>query len=118
VHYQSDYVSRLVEQMGGLVRRALAMLREGSDEEPYELAEQAIELALDMDPNLVVRLSPQSLSSLLEMNNLDERVIQLVGEALTVQADALELGGELVAARVRREQSTAVLALLDPTRAN
>lgn len=118
MQYQSDYVMRLIEQMGGLVRRALVMLREGSDEEPYELAEQALALALDMDPELVVRLSPQSMASLLELNNLDERVIQLVGEALEVQADALELGGELVAAGIRREQSGAVLRLLDPSRAN
>lgn len=118
MQYQSDYVLRLIEQMGGLVRRALQSLREGSDEESYDLADEAIGLALDMDPSLVARLSPHSLTALLDMNNLDDRVIELVGEALLVQADALESSGELVEARVRREQSAAVLALLDPSRAN
>jgi hypothetical protein len=118
MQYQSDYVLRLIEQMGGLVRRALEVLKLGSDEESYELAEQAIGLALDIDPSLAARLAPQSLASLLEMNNLDDRVIQLVGEALLVQARALESAGEIIEAGVRRDQSAAVLALLDPSRAN
>lgn len=118
MQYQSDYVLRLIEQMGGLVRRAMEMLRYGNEEEPYELADEAIGLALDMDPRVTSRLAPRSLASLLEMNNLDDRVIGLVGEALAVQADALERSGELVDARVRREQSAAVLGLLDPNRAN
>jgi hypothetical protein len=118
MQYQSDYVLRLIEQMGGLVRRALEMLRMGNEEEPYELAEEAIALALDIDPRVASRMSPQSLTSLLELNNLDDRVIELVGEALIVQADALERTGELVDAGVRREQSAAVMSLLDPNRAN
>lgn len=118
MQYQSDYVLRLIEQIGGLVRRAVEMLRLGSDEEPYELAEEAIGLALDIDPQLAARLSPQSLAALLEMNNLDDRVIELVGSALAIQGDALERVGELMEAAVRRDQSRAVLALLDPNRAN
>ncbi len=118
MQYESDYVLRLIEQMGGLVRRALQMLRLGSDAEPYRLAEEAIGLALDIDPHVAIRLSPQSLSSLVEMTNLDARVIKLVAEALSVQADALEHIGEIVDAGFRRQQSAAVLALLDPSRAN
>ena len=118
MQYQSDYVLRLIEQLGGLVRRAIEMHRIGSDEETYELAEEAIGLALDIDPQLASRLSPQSLASLLEMNNLDDRVIELVGKALAIQGDALERVGELMQASVRRQQSEAVLALLNPNRAN
>lgn len=118
MRYQSDYVLRLIEQMGGLMREAVEMLRLGSDEEPYELAEEAIGLALDMDPALASRLSPQSLASLLEINNLDDRVIKLVGEAFAVQADALERNGDIVEGGVRRQQSAAVLGLLDPNHAN
>jgi hypothetical protein len=118
MHYESDYVLRLIEQMGGLVRRAIDRLRIGSEEETYELADEAVGLALDMDPLILHRLSPQSLVSLLELNNLDDRVIQLVGEALMLQAGALEQSGELVEASVRRDQSRAVLGMLDPARAN
>lgn len=118
MQYQSDYVLRLIEQLGGLVRRALEMARLGSDEEPYELADEAIALALDVDPALVARLAPGSLAALLDMRNLDDRVVQLVYDALMLQADVLERSGELVDAGVRREQAQAVERLLDPGRAN
>jgi len=118
VLYQSDYILRLVEQMGSLIRRALDKVRAGGAEEPYELAEQALGLALDLDPTVVARLSPSSLVSLLELNNLDDRVLELVAEALDVQALVLESGGELMEAGLRRDQADAVRRLLDPGRAN
>jgi hypothetical protein len=104
--------------MGGLVRRAMEKLRIGSDAETYELAEEAIGLALDLDAELAGRLSPQSLVAMLEINNTDERVIQLVVDALAVQADVLDRAGEIVGASVRRQQADAVRALLDPDRGN
>ncbi len=116
--YESDYVLRLVEQMAGLVRRALHALSIGSEESTYELAEEAIGLALDLDPDVVNRLAPQSLSALLELQNHDDRVLRLVAEALTAQADALEQAGEFFDAGLRREQAKAVLKMLDPNRAN
>lgn len=118
MQYQSDYVMRLIEQMGGMVRRALEMVRLGNDDEPYELAEDAIGLALDLEPDVASRLSPQSMASLLEMRNLDDRVIGLVAEALELQHEVLERNGNMIAAGVRREQAEAVRSLLDPGRAN
>lgn len=116
--YQSDYVLRMIEQIGSLIRRALESMRLGGAEESYELAEQAIGLAVDLDPQVAARLAPASLASLLELNNLDDRVIELVAEALDIQALALEGGGELIEASLRRDQAVAVRTLLDPNRAN
>jgi hypothetical protein len=118
MQYQSDYVLRLIEQMGGLIRRATEQMRSGGAEEPYELADQAIGLALDIDPAVASRLSPQSLVSLLELSNLDDRVIVLVAEALELEAEVLQSSGEMIAADVRREQASAVRSLLGPTHAN
>lgn len=119
MEYQSDYVLRLIEQMGGLIRRALERLRIGQGgDDPYDLAQQAIGLALDFDADLVVRLAPSSLASLVEMNNPDDRVIELIAEALQVEAETLEGQGEVMLASTRREQSMAVLGLLDTSRAN
>lgn len=118
MQYQSDYVLRLIEQMGGLIRRAMERYRVGSDEEPYDLAAEALGLALELEPTTIERLSPQSLAALLEMKNLDERVLSLVVEALELQADALEREGELVESNVRMQQAAAVRGLSDPMRAN
>lgn len=118
MRYQSDYVLRVIEQMGALIRRAMETLRTGSDEEPIELAEQAIGLALELDPRTVSRLSPASLASLLALNLPDDRVLDLLVEAFEVEAEALEARGEIVSARLRRDQADAVRNLLDPASAN
>lgn len=118
MQYQTDYILRLIEQMGDLVRRALAQTRAGGAEEPYELADRAIALALDMDPELIARLSPQSLASLIDINNLDERVIELMAQAMDLEAEILQGQGELVASVQRRDQAAAVRALLGPNHVN
>ena len=48
MQYQSDYILRLIEQMGSLIRRALEMERRGGNDQPYDLAGEAIGLALDI----------------------------------------------------------------------
>lgn len=118
MQYQSDYVLRLIEQMGTLIRRALERLGADTDEQPYEMLSQAVGLALDMDPALVAGLAPQSLRSLLEINNLDDRVLELMAGALEEQARILEANGDVVESSLRREQAGAVRSLLDPSRGN
>jgi hypothetical protein len=115
---QSDYVLRLIEQMGGLVRRAKEKLHIVDAEEPYEVSGQAIGLALGIDPSLASRLSPQSLVSLLKLGSLDDRVIELVAQAIELEAGALQTGGNATAAEVRREQASAARSLLGPTHAD
>ena len=110
--YQSDYILRLIEQMGALIRRALELERTGGGEQPYELAEQALGLALDIDPETAHHLSPESLAALLELSNHDDRVLELIAEALEVQADSLQADGELMASESRLCQASAVRALM------
>ena len=42
-----------------------------------------------MDPGLASRLSPESLVSLLELGGLDDRVIELVAQAIELELEAL-----------------------------
>ena len=112
MRYQTDYVLRLIEQLGGLIREALEKLGMKDAEEPCQLAGEAIGLALDMDPVLAADLSPQSLLSLLRLGSLDDRVITLVQQAIEVEAAALGNRGDVIAAGFRREQADAVRSLL------
>ncbi len=118
MQYQSDYILRIIEQMGALIRRALEQVGSPVAEEPIELAEQAIGLALDMDPAIASRLSGASLASLVAINMPDDRVLELLAQTLDIEAQALEGRGEIVFASLRREQAGAVRQLSDPNRAN
>lgn len=113
MQYETDYIMRLVEQLGSMIRKTLERLGLRHAEEPVTLASEAIGLALDMDPETASELAPQSLVSLLELRGLDRRVVELVHQAIEVEAVALEDRGEVVAAMFRREQAEAVQSLLD-----
>jgi hypothetical protein len=104
---------RLIEQLGGLIRQALEKLGIKDAEEPRQLAGQAIGLALAMDPTLASGLSPQSLVSLFKLSSLDDRVIELVLQAIEVEATALESRDDVIAAGFRHEQANAVRLLLE-----
>jgi len=109
MQYQSDYILRLIEQMGGLIRRAMERLRTGAGaDEPLELTQEALGLVIDMDPETFVRLSPQSMVTILEIGGFDERVATRVAETLEAQAEIYEVMGEFSLAVARREQAAAV----------
>jgi hypothetical protein len=119
VQYENDYVLRLIEQMGAALRLAARRFAEGApSEESLRATDDAIGAVVDMDPELFLRLSPPSMASLLEISNLDDRLITKLGEALLLQADILQGEACMVEAGVRREQAAAVLESIDPARAN
>ncbi|NTW29554.1 MAG: hypothetical protein HGA39_09375 [Coriobacteriia bacterium] len=119
VEYQNDYILRIIEQMGSAIRRAFQRFREGgAAEESIDVLDQAIGLTVDMDPQLFLRLAPHSMVSFLEISNYDDRVARKVAEALELEAEILESEGSIIDAGTRREQAAAILASLDPARAN
>lgn len=119
MQYQSDYILRIIEQMGAALREAFSRLRGGSGpEEPLALTESAIGLVVDMDPKLFLRLSPQSMVSFIEISGFDDRVVEKLIEALELEADILETEGNIIEAHVRREQAQALHDAVDPAHAN
>jgi hypothetical protein len=119
VQYQDDYILRLVEQLGSMMRLAFSRFREGQgSSEPLDVTKQAVQMIVDVDADLFVRFSPQSMVSFLELSGFDDRLVVKLAEALNLQAEILESEGALVLAGVRRQQAQAVLESIDPERAN
>lgn len=119
MEYQSDYILRLVEQMGAAIRAAFRRYREGgSAGEAIDMVDRAIGTIVDMDPAVFLRLAPQSMVSFLELSNLDRRVARKLAEALLLEADLLESSGSIAEGAIRRSQASAVLASTDPASAN
>jgi len=119
VQYQDDYILRLVEQLGSMMRLAFARFREGqSSSEPLDVTNQAIQMIVDLDADLFVKFSPQSMVAFLEISGFDDRLVMRLAEALLMQAEILESDGSILLAGVRREQAKAVRESIDPGRAN
>ena len=110
---ENDYILRLIEQLGAMIRAALAKVGVKGAEEHREVAGQAIGLALSMDPAMASDLAPESLVSLLRLSDLDDRVMALLQQALEVEAVAYEDHGDLTTAMLRRDQAEAVRSLLE-----
>jgi hypothetical protein len=104
---------RLIEQLGAMIRLALEKLGAKDPDEPCRLAGQAIGTALTMDPALASSLAPQSLVALLQLGDLDYRVVELVAQAIEVEATALENQGDVVGSEFRYQQASAVRSLLE-----
>jgi hypothetical protein len=119
LQYQSDYVLRIIEQMGAALREAFLRFRSGAEpEEPLALTEAAIGLVVDMDPKLFLRLSPQSMVAFMEISDFDDRLVCKLVEALELEADILDTEGNIVESGVRREQAKALAEAIDPAHAN
>jgi hypothetical protein len=119
MQYQNDHILRLVEQLGSMMRLAFMRFREGEgSSEPLDVTNQAIQMVVDVEPDLFLRFSPQSMVSFLELSGFDDRLVVKLAEAMSLQAEILESEGSLVAAGIRREQVAAVLESIDPARAN
>ncbi|NTU71981.1 MAG: hypothetical protein HGB10_09225 [Coriobacteriia bacterium] len=119
MQYQSDYILRIIEQMGSALREAFVRFRGGADvSEPLEIIGEAIGLVVDMDPSLFLRLSPQSMVSFVEIAGFDDRLVMKLVEALELEADIFDSEGDIILATVRREQAHALNGALDPSRAN
>jgi hypothetical protein len=119
VEYRSDDEVRVIEEMDAVLRAASQRFSEGaSAQESIDATNGAISLAVEMPAELFVRMSPQTMVSLLEVSTSDDRMLQKVAEALLIQADVFQAEGYLIEAGARREQASAVLEFIDPARAN
>lgn len=119
MQYHSEDDARVVEEMETALRAASQRFAEGaSAQESIDATNGAISLAVEMPAELFVRMSPQTMVSLLEVSTSDDRMLQKVAEALLIQADVFQAEGLMIEAGARREQATAVLEFIDPARAN
>jgi hypothetical protein len=119
VYYRSDDMSRVIAEMDTVLRIASQRFAQGaSARESMDAANDAIRLAVDMPAEHFVQMSPQTMVSLLEVSTSDDRMLAKVAEALLLQSDVLLAEGMLIEAGARRDQATAVLEYIDPSRAN
>lgn len=108
--YQSDYILRLIEQMGTLLRRVLSALREHRPDEVLELTDGALETALGMSSAAHGSLTGEALVAVLGGGgNVDPGLALVVGEALLRRGQAHTLLGQEPSARHELERAEAVL---------
>jgi hypothetical protein len=108
--YQSDYILRMIAQMGGLLRRAIAELRT-DPAEALRLAEEAVRASSDAGLPLIDALSSEGLVAYVSAGgDVDAARAVVLARALNARADALAAGGNVARAAEQRAKADALLA--------
>ena len=88
--YEQDYILRIIGLWGQAIRRALESLRLGHEADALDYTEHAIGLALDTDPSLALRLTPDGLVAYLGIGGaIDARRAQMLADAFDARAKVL-----------------------------
>ncbi len=108
--YESDYILRIIAQLGGLLRRAIAELR-NDPAEALRLAEEAVRTSSDAGLALIDALSAEGLVAYVSAGgDVDVARAVVLSRALQARADALEAGGGAARAAEQRAKADALLA--------
>jgi len=111
---QQDYLMRLIVNLAIAMREALARSGGLSDTAGQRLhLEDAIGEAADMDPDVLLALAPESISTMLWLGNLNDSVAEYIVHALMLDANYLDEDGYDELASLRRQQAQAIASSFD-----
>lgn len=105
---QRDYLLEVISRFVEAIMRALRLAVQQQDRTGCQEVERAVAELLDLDPETMGVLAPQSLVQMMELSGLGESVASYVGYALDRVADVYEDRGEQGLADFRRAQAEAV----------
>jgi hypothetical protein len=111
VPYQADYVLRLIEQLGAVIRglkQRLSGAKPAADEDSEGAVAQAISLVLGVDPLVASKLSPQTLATMVELGGVHADVRASLVEVIELDSRLLEEAGRPAEAETRRAQAAAL----------
>ena len=104
---QKDYILEIVgDFVDGVAKHLDAAL--AGDAEATGAVEQDVAGLLDLDPEVALTLSPDSLVTMMVLSGMGDSVAAYVAFSLTRLADAYEAQGDVDTAALRRAQAAAV----------
>lgn len=113
--YQTDWLLRQIEQMGDVMRRLIAALREHRPADAIQLTREAVGELLDTDPTLVDVLTGDGLVTLLSAGGpVDAFRAHMLAELLMARADAFGQLGQAADAARERQRAAALLQAAAP----
>jgi hypothetical protein len=92
--YESDYILRIIQQMGAILRRMIEELRGEKPGDVYETSREALQLLLGLPPTLADTLTAEGLVALLSPGGLfDPERGRLAAEVFVRRAQAGAIAG-------------------------
>ncbi len=113
--YQTDWLLRQIEQMGDVLRRLIAALREHRPDDAIELTRESVRDLLDTDSGVIDALTGDGLVTLLSAGGeLDAFRAHMLAELLVARADAHAMAGRDADAAVERGRARTLLEAVAP----
>jgi hypothetical protein len=112
--YEKDYILRVIDQMGVLLRAMLNEIRAAHGQSALELSREALQLLLGLPPTVAETLTFEGYLALLSPGGIfDAERGRLVAEVLVRRVEALTLDGETAQAARERDKAVRLLDVLD-----
>ena len=110
--YETDYILRIIQQMGAILRRMMEEMRGERPGEVYDTSREALQLLLGIPPTLTDALTAEGLVALLSPGGIfDPERGRLAAEVFVRRAQAGALLGDEAGAAVDRAKAVRLIAL-------
>ena len=110
--YETDYILRIIQQVGAILRRMIEQLRGEHPGEVFETSREALQLLLGLPPSLADSLTADGLVALLSPGGMfDPERGRLVAEVFVRRAQAGVLAGLAESVAVDRAKALRLIAL-------
>ena len=108
-----DYLLEVIAQFVDAVTEALGLARKRHDPEAARAAEEAVAGLLDLDADVALRLSPDSLVTMMHLSGVGDSLAEYVTYTLRELGDVYEELGDQETAQLRRQQALTVASSFD-----
>ena len=110
--YETDYILRIIQQMGAILRRMMEEMRGERPGEVYDTSREALQLLLGIPPTLTDSLTAEGLVALLSPGGMfDPERGRLAAEIFVRRAQAGTLLGDEAGVAVDRAKALRLISL-------
>lgn len=107
--FEQDYLMRILLQYAEILRRSWFTAKEDRDpKRAADMLEDAVGEATDLDGNVLLSLSPDSIASVLQVSGVDPNVVEYVARSLMLASTYLDEAGDTALSQVRMGQARAL----------
>lgn len=111
--YEEDYILRVIDQMGIMLRAMLSEVRQKKTEQVYETSRESMQVLLGLPPTVAETLTADGFVAMLSVGGeFDTKRGRLVAEVLTRRAQAAARSGDAEVAASEAVKATRLIALV------
>ncbi len=107
--FERDYLLKIIMQYGEALRRSWTKAKNECDPKgAAETIERAVGEAVEIDGDVLLSLSPESIASVMQVSGVDPRITEYIARSLLLTSSYLFEAGDKELAALREQQAYAI----------